>query len=251
MIRKAKSINGLWYAEWTPKVWNGHTILFLHGHGERDTDENIKLKSDAGQTFKAEVLGLANQLRTGLVDNNFRYVIPQLSTRFGGWGSNQIDDMKEVMDVYSSKENHITGISMGGIGTLSALKRHPGFFRTAGICCGSSSTSYMENLVPTKIKAWHGDKDTVVGIGAIREITKRQNALGNPMRLIEYPGAGHNIWDRVYNLTDPESYWAFINAHVNEQPVEREAVISTTIVNGTEVHFETSKGVYKASVTKL
>jgi predicted peptidase len=199
MTRTEKVYKDMRYLEFMPKKWNGHVILFLHGLGERGSDITLIEKLPIPKLFKSGF------------ETEYIVIAPQLPTSIGSWGRNQIAILKEVVDSYRGVP-HITGLSLGGIGTLSALRYYPGYWKTAGVVCGKAdATADLSYIVPTRLRAWHGTADKTVTISSIRQIVPKVNELGGKADLIEYFNVTHNAWDRAYSTTDPESYWAWMD----------------------------------------
>jgi predicted peptidase len=169
-----------------------------------------------------EKIGLPQRLVAGLKLNHI-VIYSQLPTTIGSWGKNQINAMVNLAKTYNASAYHVTGISLGGMGTFSALKYFPGFFKTAGICCGKTSTDNLEALLPTKIKAWHGIADPTIGISSIRSVIKGLNALGHDATLVEY-NDDHAIWDQVYHPTSPDGYVAWLNGQEAPDAVTKQEV---------------------------
>jgi predicted peptidase len=242
MIRTEKKFNGVGYIEYRPANWNGHVIVFLHGTGERGSDLSL-----------IEKIALPKQANSGVLDSKGYLILAfQCPLSASSWNKGLITTVIEVTKGYTAKGYHITGLSMGGIGAFSALKYFPGFFQTAGVVCGkTSATSTIEALLLTKIKAWHGVNDTVVTIGNVRSVLAAVTKLGGDMTLIEYPGVGHNAWDRAYSLTDPESYWTFIDSYVKHATESPMIEIKGLYMKDSDFMIETDQGTYKIAATKI
>ena len=55
--------------------------------------------------------------------------------------------------------------------------------------------------------AFHGTADTNIPVAASRQMVAAIKKAGGHPRYTEYPGAGHDIWTRVF--AEPESIWVF------------------------------------------
>lgn len=220
MIRTEKVYKDIRYLEFKPstKKWNGHVILFLHGLGERGSDLTIVEKLPIPKLFKSGY------------ETEYIVIAPQLETKYGSWGRNQISVLKDVIDSYKGVP-HITGLSLGGMGTLSALRYYPGYFKTAGVVCGKADAAAdLSYILGTQLRAWHGTADKTVTISPIRQIVPKVNQLGGKAELIEYFNVGHNAWDRAYSTTDPESYWAWLDQVSGAKLPDM--VVSSYVLNG-------------------
>lgn len=241
-MRDTKEYEGIKYLEYEPEKFNGGLILFFHGYGKRGSN-----------LADVETEGLPTKINDYL-SYGYRVIAPQLTTNYTGWPTKHLQKMCELVVMYGAKYNHVTGLSMGGMATLAIMKLAPGLFDTAGVCCGKNSEQNIENLLPTKIKAWHGTSDSTVGIGAIRKIVEGVKKLGGDIELLEL-NAGHAIWNYVYDPNNKYGYLPWLNNWQNnvaqpEPEPEKEPVTDYYILNG-ELIFETEKGVYKSAVTKL
>jgi predicted peptidase len=96
---------------------------------------------------------------------------------------------------------YITGLSMGGFGVWSAISRYPHRFAAAiPICGGGDPTAVGETTA--KVWAFHGAADRVVPPGRSREMVEALRRAGAEPRYTEYPGVGHNAWQRAYQEPD-------------------------------------------------
>ena len=106
------------------------------------------------------------------------------------------------------KRLYITGLSMGGYGTWDVIWRHPTMFAAAVPVCGGGDESKATIVKDIPIWCFHGGADNVVPKErSIHMIEAIKAAGGNP-KYTEYPGVGHNSWDRAY--AEPElPKWLF------------------------------------------
>jgi predicted peptidase len=103
---------------------------------------------------------------------------------------------------------YITGLSMGGYGTWHALALRPDFFAAAVPVCGGADLKSAEKIKSAPIWVFHGDKDNAVPIARSREMVDALKKAGGEPKYTEYPGVGHNSWDKAY--ADPEMFaWLF------------------------------------------
>jgi predicted peptidase len=93
---------------------------------------------------------------------------------------------------------YITGISMGGFATWEALIRYPQNFAAAIPVCGGGDVSFADRIKHIPIWAFHGAEDPVVPVNCSRSMIENLEQAGGNSRYTEYPGVGHNSWDRAY-----------------------------------------------------
>lgn len=215
MKRTLKTIDNTKVVEWMPTTWNGHIIWFMHGLGERGTD-----------ITKVEQEGLPRLLKEGL-ELNYIVIYTQLPSSATSWGKTILTKMVNILKKYQAKAYHVTGLSLGAMGSLSVMKLFPGFFKTAGICCGKTSDpSVTSPFIPTQLKFWHGTKDNVLPISNIRTLYKNLLTAGAKAQMVEY-NDGHDIWDKVYNPNNSNGYWPWLNNRTASDPI-----VSQVVENG-------------------
>jgi predicted peptidase len=211
---------------WSPKQkWP--IILFLHGSGERGSDG--LLPTD---------VGIAHAIR----ENRLRFpaivVIPQcLSDHL--WIHPEMEEMAMGALAAASKEfkgdpkrTYLTGLSMGGEGTWYLAVKFPGKFAAiVPICGGIMLSEHNRKLYPelakdaysedpksyaevaqklgkTPIWIFHGDVDDAVSPDNSRNMYHALKTAGGDAHYTEYPGVGHNSWDKAY--AEPELLtWLF------------------------------------------
>jgi predicted peptidase len=122
---------------------------------------------------------------------------------------------------------YLAGLSMGGYGSWEMALQHPGTFAAIVVVCGgvaanskmpalrvttSGSNPFAwvaEHLTDTPAWLFHGDDDPVVPVTESRRLYAAFQEVKAPVRYTEYPGVGHNAWDKA--LGDPE-VWAWVFA---------------------------------------
>lgn len=199
-------------------------VLFLHGAGERGTDNEIQLTHGA-------------KLFASHQDDFPAIVIFPQCPKDSYWSSAQIDRSTSPLSIsfdykkneikwpleavlalvkeISKKESvdkkriYVTGISMGGMGTFESISREPKLFAAAIPICGGGDTTYA-SVYAKKLPVWifHGAADSVVSV----ELSRRMySALKNQKARVtytEYPGVDHNSWDKAF--AEPEYLpWLF------------------------------------------
>jgi poly(3-hydroxybutyrate) depolymerase len=103
---------------------------------------------------------------------------------------------------------YITGLSMGGYGTWDAIERHPALFAAAVPVCGGGDEALAARIKDIPIWCFHGGADNVVPVGRSRNMIEAIKAAGGKPKYTEYPGVGHNSWDKAYS--EPElAGWLF------------------------------------------
>jgi predicted peptidase len=205
---------------WSPKQkWP--IILFLHGAGERGSDGLLQTE-----------VGLPRAIR----ENRSRFptivVIPQCPSDH--WWTEPLMQQVSLGALAAAasefrgdpKRTYLTGLSMGGYGTWALATQYPGKFAALVPICGgivipqSLLKAYPEpakNSLPddpksgdyvaakvakTPVWMFHGADDDTVPVAGSRKVYAVLKAAGANVRYTEYPGVGHNSWDKAY--AEPE-----------------------------------------------
>ena len=188
------------YAVFVPEGYDGQrrfpVVLFLHGAGERGE----------GGVRPAQVgLGPINAQRPG--DFPFIAVFPQAQQT---WSAESADAkialaaLDEVQQDYAVDPGRVvlTGLSMGGMGTWSIATAHPDRFSALVPICGPGDPEQAEAIKTIPTWGFVGDRDRALLVAGMRQMARRLQGLGAPVRYTEYRGVGHNSWDRAYS--EPE-----------------------------------------------
>jgi predicted peptidase len=196
------------YVVFVPPNYDGTkefpVILFLHGAGETKSDKK-------GSKMPVEV-GIGPAIKKREKDFPFIVVIPQAETR--GWqaeGPNAkraLSMLDEVMKEYKTdtKRQYLTGLSMGGMGTWSVAVAHPDRFAAIVPICGRGDPTKAEKIKDLPCWAFHGDADASVNVSGSRDMIDAIKKAGGMPKYTEYPGVGHNSWDKAYG-TDELYKW--------------------------------------------
>jgi poly(3-hydroxybutyrate) depolymerase len=184
-------------------------VLFLHGAGERGTNNTSQL---------AYINGLINTTRT---DHPAFLLVPQ-APRNDFWGTGApgvfspatgqvLDLIAQIESQYAvdTSRRYVTGLSMGGFGTWDLVNELPDMFEAAVPMSSWGDTMEPENYLSTRIWAFQGNRDGVTPPGPARDtIQAIRNAGGDPL-YTETTG-DHGIWQPIYNDPLGELYdWMF------------------------------------------
>jgi predicted peptidase len=197
-------------------------ILFLHGAGERGND-GLK-QSDTGL---GHAIRLFNDRYPAII------VMPQCKSE-DWWPTPKMSKMalaaldKSVKEFKGDQDRvYLTGLSMGGYGSWAIASREPGRFAAAVIICGgvrvperlqrfaqpgdNDGDPYARVAQKVgKLPLWifHGGADAVVPPAESQNMVAALKVTGNEPKYTEYPGIGHNSWDKAY--AEPElPKWLF------------------------------------------
>lgn len=104
---------------------------------------------------------------------------------------------------------YVYGISMGGEGVFDLLHKVPGKFAAGISICGGGFAHWAEKISQTPFWMFHGSLDDVNPPDITERVYKNLVQMGaKKMRYTNYPGYGHEIWDRAQS--EPSFYdWMF------------------------------------------
>lgn len=193
-------------------------ILFLHGKGERGSDNQIQLKhggkffADSANRVKYPAFVLFPQCpvknfwANHVVDKkrpkdslgNFKFISTGVPDKSLGLVSKMIDSFAATPQVDPDRI-YIGGLSMGGMGTFELLWRKPNFFAAAFPICGGGDPSKV-SLYGKDFPVWifHGDKDSSVPVGNSRLMANVLKTAGAKVKYSEYPGVKHDSWNNAF-----------------------------------------------------
>ncbi len=194
-------------------------VVFLHGAGERGTDNAAQFKNGIGQLFKKvgsplfDCIIIAPQCPGSMkwVDvaawTDCNYSTDKIPESIPMQGVLQIIEETEKAYNVDTDRRYVTGISMGGYGTWDLLIRHGDMFAAGIPVCGGCDVSKAAQLVDVPIMTFHGALDpTVPNKGTLSMVSAIKAAGGTKIELIEYPNGKHNIWEDAY-ATDGLAEW--------------------------------------------
>jgi pimeloyl-ACP methyl ester carboxylesterase len=96
---------------------------------------------------------------------------------------------------------YLTGLSMGGGGTLWLGLTHPDTWAAIAPVCAAAppeTGDLAPNALNLPVHLFHGDSDNTVPVESTRTWNKNLLALGGHVEYVEYPGVKHNSWDLAY-----------------------------------------------------
>lgn len=191
-------------------------VLFLHGAGERGSDNESQLTHGASlflnkanrDSFPAIVV--FPQCPKDQYWSNVKIEQTDTGRIFNFQnGGEPTQPMKLLLQFveYLEKKEHITpqrmyvgGLSMGGMGTFELLARKPKTFVAAFPICGGGSPAATKKYAK-RVNLWifHGEKDEVVKPSYSREMAAALQNHGANVKLTIYPEANHNSWDPAFS----------------------------------------------------
>ena len=207
------------YQVFVPSMWDDRkkwpVILFLHGAGERGSDG--LLQTD---------VGFPHAIRQHAADAAFIAVIPQCrEDRFWTDADQQAQALAAleatIKEFKGDRQRiYLMGLSMGGYGTWDLATKSPKLFAAYVVICGglhdpkgypgmhpgllddrSITDPYAEiarHVGNTPVWIFHGEADDIVPVAEARKMRDALAAAHANAQYTEYPGVGHDSWDRAY-----------------------------------------------------
>ncbi len=196
-----------------PLHYNKHKkypiVLFLHGSGQRGTDNEAQLTgvpkalTDSAGRERYPCFIFVPQCPKNDVWVKFPGFPGSLQTTTLPTPSAQatlakLDLLIKQLPI-DRKRIYITGYSMGGEGSFDFLTRRPRLFAAAIPICSVSDTAKAKFIYKIPIWAFHGDQDDVNDVKYSRLMINELRRYNGTPKYTEYPGIKHNSWSKAYN----------------------------------------------------
>lgn len=208
------------YRVWLPhhytKLHRWPVVLYLHGSGERGSDNNSQLNTGLGPALER----FGERYKTVVV-------FPQAGFGKEWYGEMEAMALAEldaaVREFHGDQRRvYLTGISMGGAGTWY-MGRHNRTWAALVPVCGEVAREpddpFPSDLPPdiarivgsrdpyatlagqigrTPVWAFHGARDPNVPVTESRAMVNALRQTGGNIQYTEYPNGNHNVWDVTY-----------------------------------------------------
>lgn len=171
-------------------------ILFLHGAGERGNDNEAQLDHSANGAMR--LLDDAN-----LALQPVFMVAPQCFAN-GWWSGAPLETAVAIVDQIAQDYSidpqriYVTGVSMGGMGTWSALSAHPDRFAAAVPMSGNGDTGAAAAVAAVPSWFFHAQNDPTVGVAGSDDLVAALRNAGANTIYTRYEAGGHAIWPVAY-----------------------------------------------------
>lgn len=171
-------------------------ILFLHGAGERGSDNEAQLDNNANGAMR--LLDDAN-----LALQPVFMIAPQCPTD-GWWSGGTLASAISIVDQLSATYDidpdrvYLTGLSMGGMGTWSGVTSQPARFAAAVPMSGNGDTNPAPSVVSIPFWFFHAANDGTVGVEGSDNLVAALRNAGGSVIYTRYDTGGHVIWPTAY-----------------------------------------------------
>lgn len=179
-------------------------VISLHGAG---SNHRLNLRRVFGQGNRpGESDAEAARRFPPLKDVDFIVASPLARGSMGYQGIAERDVLDVLADVrqrfpIDEDRVYLTGLSMGGGGTLWLGLTRPDLWAAIAVVCPAAPDGLMElapNALNLPVYLFHGEADPAVPVGVSRRWASALKELGGPVRYTEFPGVKHNSWDSAY-----------------------------------------------------
>lgn len=184
-------------------------VLFLHGAGERGSDNAKQLKYLPTWLAEPELrrrhpcFVLAPQCRMderwvdvswadGASTPQATSPTPDLAAAIAALADVSAKEAVDPARVY------LTGLSMGGFGTWDLAARMPERFAAIMPVCGGGDDRLAGRIASLPIWCFHGDADQAVPVRRSRDMIAAVIAAGGRPIYSELAGVGHDSWTPAY-----------------------------------------------------
>ena len=184
-------------------------VLFLHGAGERGSDNLAQLKYLPTWLAEPELrerypcFVVAPQCRAdhqwAPYDWSDKQSSPLVSEMTGDLAAAVAAvDAVAAAEPIDLARIYLTGLSMGGYGAWELATRKPERFAAMAPICGGGDERQAAKLIGLPIWCFHGADDKVVPVERSRTIVAAITAAGGQPKYSELPGVGHDSWTPAY-----------------------------------------------------
>jgi predicted peptidase len=201
-------------------------VVFLHGSGERGSDNQAQLVHGGTLFLKEDIrkdlpaIIVFPQCPADSYWSNVDIQPANSNSTFnflkGGKPTKAMELLTGMVDELSSlpytdkKQFYAGGLSMGGMGTFELLRRKPKLFAAAIVICGGDNPENAKKYKKVPLWIFHGAKDDVVAPENSEKVAAALKAMGANVHYTLYPQANHNSWDCAF--AEPKLLpWLFSN----------------------------------------
>lgn len=194
-------------------------VLFLHGAGERGTDNELqlvhgsKLFLDSVNRKKFPAIIVFPQCPTTSFWSNVQFSRNENGKRVSSFDFLEsgeptsamrfllqlVDNLNKEYTIQQNKM-YVMGLSMGGMGTFELLRRLPNTFAAGIPICGGANPAIAPAISKHHFWVFHGAKDQVVPSTFSDTMVNALKATGTKkeIRYTLYPDYNHNSWDGAF-----------------------------------------------------
>lgn len=191
-------------------------VVFLHGAGERGSDNKAQIKHGkqmmltAASKYGAFVLAPQCPKDEKWVEVDWRAAEHKMPQKPSPSMRLLVELISRLQKEYriDADRLYVMGLSMGGYGSWDMIQRYPQMFAAAVPICGGGDQTQARRIAKIPVWAFHGAKDNVVPVDRSRNMIQAIKAAGGKPKYTEYPDVNHFAWPPAFK--DPEMLkWLF------------------------------------------
>jgi predicted peptidase len=182
-------------------------VFFMHGAGERGSDNQAQLTHMVGifataenrEKFPCFVLAPQCPAEQKWADVNWSALSelqPAKPSRPMALAIKLIGELEKKYSIDPARR-YVMGLSMGGFGTWDAIVRYPKMFAAAVPVCGGGDETRAAAIAKLPIWVFHGGSDGTVNPVRSRNMVAALRKAGGTPKYTEYPGVGHDSWTQA------------------------------------------------------
>ncbi len=194
-------------------------VLYLHGAGERGSDNRAQLRylptwmasPEHRQRYPCYLIAPQCREKTYWVETPRAFDRAAPRQPPGPMMQGVIDILDDVLANFPIDERrlYLTGLSMGGYGSWDLGTRLAERWAAVAPICGGGDELYADRLAGVPVWAWHGAADEVVPVSKSRTMIEAIRQAGGSPQYTELPGVGHDSWTPAYTNPDGLLPWLF------------------------------------------
>ena len=183
-------------------------VVFLHGSGENGIDNAAQMRNgvyafcEKENREKYPCYLLAPQCPPG---KRWSGATRDQSSLFSTEPTEPAQAVLELID-NTVKNNpgidpnrvYITGMSMGGSGTIDLMMRRPDLFAAGLPVCGRGDAAHAKKIKNIPVWIWHGGLDETNPVVYSRRMVDALKKAGGKVKYTELSTFGHDIWFVAY-----------------------------------------------------
>ena len=187
-------------------------ILFLHGVGERGSDNKRQLAHIGSFFAKPEIragypaIVVFPQCPENSKWADYSHILNKEPENPATTAMSSLIDLHKQLSnnpKVDKSRQYLMGLSMGGFGTFDMLSRLPDTFAAAVPICGGGYPQDVAKYAPhTALWVAHGAADNVVPVESSRQMLEALKKNKADVRYTEFPGVGHNSWDSTFEMPE-------------------------------------------------
>lgn len=179
-------------------------VIMLHGAG---SNHRLALKRVFGKSnLPGESDAIASRYFQPWDDVDYIVAAPFARGTMGYEGIPEADVLQVIDECFANfnidrNRVYLTGLSMGGGGTLYIGLSHPDLFAAIAPVCPAPPAAFFDvtgNALNLPVAIFQGGADPVVKSEGVRQIVSDLQDAGTMVEYVEFPGVQHNVWENAY-----------------------------------------------------